>query len=116
VSAASLKSHFGEDVGLACWKDIQPKLSDNERAIRLNEKLQAIWPSLKSEIAAVRRPAAQIEAALAEAEAPRRYSAIGLPRTTFKDAVLHAREIRDRYTFLDLAADSGLLEPERLID
>jgi glycerol-1-phosphate dehydrogenase [NAD(P)+] len=116
VSAASLKAHFGEDVGLACWKDIQPKLSDNERAVRLNERLQAIWPSLKSEIAAVRRPAAQIEAALVEAEAPRRYSAIGLPRATFKDAVLHAREIRNRYTFLDLAADSGLLEPERLID
>lgn len=116
VSAGSLRAHFGNEVGLACWKDIQPKLADDERALRLNERLQAIWPRLKSEIAAVRRPAAQIEAALAKAEAPRRYSAIGLPRTTFKDAILHAREIRNRYTFLDLAADSGLLEPERLID
>ena len=116
VSVSSLRSHFGEEVGLACWKDIQPKLADNERASRLNERLQAIWPRLKSEIAAVRRPAAQVEAALAKVEAPRRYGAIGLPRTTFKEAILHAREIRNRYTFLDLAADSGLLEPERLID
>jgi glycerol-1-phosphate dehydrogenase [NAD(P)+] len=116
VSAGSLRSHFGDEVGRACWQDIQPKLTDDERALRLNERLQAIWPRLKSEIAAVRRPAAQVEGALAKIEAPRRYSTIGLPRSTFRDAILHAREIRNRYTFLDLAADSGLLEPERLID
>ena len=84
--------------------------------MRLNERLQAIWPRLKSEIALVHRSAAQIDAALAKVEAPRCYSTIGLPRNTFKDAIVHAREIRNRYTFLDLAADSGLLEPERLID
>jgi glycerol-1-phosphate dehydrogenase [NAD(P)+] len=116
VSIASLRSHFGDEVGRACWQDIQPKLADDERALRLNERLQAIWPRLKSEIAAMRRPAAQVEVALAKVEAPRQYSTIGLPRNTFKDAILHAREIRNRYTFLDLAADSGLLEPERLID
>ncbi len=116
VSMGSLRSHFGDEIGRACWQDIQPKLADEERALRLNERLEAIWPSLKSEIAAVRRPAGEVEAALAKAEAPRGYSAIGLPRSTFKDAILHAREIRNRYTFLDLAADSGLLEPERLID
>jgi glycerol-1-phosphate dehydrogenase [NAD(P)+] len=116
VSVGSLRSHFGEDVGLACWKDIQPKLTDSERALRLNERLQAIWPRLKSEIAAQRRSAGEIDAALAKVEAPRRFSAIGLPRSSFKDAILHAREIRNRYTFLDLAADSGLLDPERLID
>jgi glycerol-1-phosphate dehydrogenase [NAD(P)+] len=103
-------------VGRECWQDIQSKLTDDERAVRLNERLQAIWPSLKSEIAAVRRPAAQVEAALAKVEAPRQYSTIGLSRAIFRDAILHAREIRNRYTFLDLAADSGLLEPERLID
>ncbi len=116
VSASSLRSHFGDEVGRACWQDIQPKLTDDERALRLTERLQAIWPSLRSEIAAVRRPAAQVEGALAKVESPRRYSTIGLSRSMFMDAILHAREIRNRYTFLDLAADSGLLEPERLID
>jgi glycerol-1-phosphate dehydrogenase [NAD(P)+] len=116
ITAGMLRAHFGDEVGLACWKDIQPKLMDNERALRLNDRLQAIWPRLKSEIAAVRRPAALIDAALAKVEAPRRYWAIGLPRTTFKEAIVHAREIRNRYTFLDLAADSGLLQPESLLD
>jgi glycerol-1-phosphate dehydrogenase [NAD(P)+] len=116
LSAGSLRSHFGDEVGLACWKDIQPKVADSEAASRLNERLQAIWPRLKSEINLVRRSSAEIEKALAKIDAPRRYPAIGLSRTAFTDAILHAREIRNRYTFLDLAADSGLLEPERLID
>lgn len=116
LSAAGLKSHFGDEVGAACWRDIQPKIADSATVGRLNEKLQAIWPSLKSEIELVRRPSAVIDRALAQVEAPRRYPAIGLPRAFFKSAILHAREIRNRYTFLDLAADSGLLEPERLID
>jgi len=34
---------------------------------------------------------------------------LGLPGAFYRDAVMHAREIRDRFTFLDLAADSGLL-------
>ncbi|WP_162914071.1 iron-containing alcohol dehydrogenase [Taklimakanibacter lacteus] len=116
LSVHRLRSHFGEDVGLACWKDIQPKLADDTSAARLNERLQALWPRLRSEINLVRRPAAQIDKALRDIEAPRRYGDIGLTRTAFTDAILHAREIRNRYTFLDLAADSGLLEPERLID
>ncbi|MGE0007315.1 MAG: iron-containing alcohol dehydrogenase [Parvibaculaceae bacterium] len=116
VSAGALKSHFGEEVGSTCWADIQPKLADDERASRLNERLETIWPHLRSEIEPARRPAAEVDAALAKVEAPRRYSAIGLSRNAFKDAILHAREIRNRYTFLDLAADSGLLEPESLID
>ncbi len=38
--------------------------------------------------------------------------ALGVPtRAFYRDAVRHAREIRDRDTFLDLAADSGMLEP-----
>ena len=116
LSVGSLRAHFGDDVGLACWKDIQPKLTDDTRATRLNERLEELWPRFKSEIDLVRRPADEIDKALGLVEAPRRYGDIGLSRATFRDAITHAREIRNRYTFLDLAADSGLLEPERLID
>jgi glycerol-1-phosphate dehydrogenase [NAD(P)+] len=35
---------------------------------------------------------------------------LALPTDFYRDAVVHAREIRDRFTFLDLAADSGLFE------
>ena len=34
---------------------------------------------------------------------------IGVPTAFYRRAVLQAREIRDRYTFLDLAGDAGRL-------
>jgi hypothetical protein len=36
---------------------------------------------------------------------------LGWPRQFCLNAVRHARDIRSRYTFLDLAADSEKLEP-----
>ena len=38
-----------------------------------------------------------------------RPSDLGLSDATYAEAVLHAREIRDRTTFLDFAADTGVL-------
>ena len=48
--------------------------------------------------------------------APTTHRDLGISRAFFADAVLHAREIRNRYTFLDLAADSRRLLPEKYID
>ena len=47
--------------------------------------------------------------------APVSYADLGLAREFFFEAVLHAREIRNRYTFLDLAADAGMLDAAALI-
>ena len=41
---------------------------------------------------------------------PRTPEDLGWPRASYRTAVRHAREIRNRYTFLDLAADSGVLD------
>jgi len=61
------------------------------------------------------RPAAEISRALELCGAPRNYRDLGLSREFFANAVAHAREIRNRYTFLDLAADSSRLPAEKLI-
>jgi glycerol-1-phosphate dehydrogenase [NAD(P)+] len=44
------------------------------------------------------------------AELPMTGEALGLDGGFYREAVLHARELRDRFGMLDLAADSGLLE------
>jgi glycerol dehydrogenase-like iron-containing ADH family enzyme len=62
------------------------------------------------------RPAHGIARALAEVDAPRTYADLGLTRTAFAGAVRYARAIRNRYTFLDLADDSGSLDVERLLN
>ncbi len=41
-------------------------------------------------------------------DALRTVSDLALPVDFYRNAVIHAREIRDRFTFLDLAADSGI--------
>ena len=60
-------------------------------------------------------PSEVIAAALKAAGAPTSYGDLGLDGDFFRDAVVHARTLRNRYTFLDLAGDSGMLEPDDLI-
>jgi glycerol-1-phosphate dehydrogenase [NAD(P)+] len=116
LSCEKLKSYFGPEVGAACWADIAPKVFDAGEAARLGHRLGTIWSDLQQAVKAIMRPAAEIGRALAAIGAPRTYADIGLTKDHYAAAVAHAREIRNRYTFLDLAADSGLLQAERLID
>ena len=48
---------------------------------------------------------------LQRAAAPMQPEDLGWPRQFYLTAVKQAREIRNRYTFLDLASDSGKIEP-----
>lgn len=102
---------FGPVLGRACWKDFAPKRVDAARAAALNARITAGWDDWRARLRAVMRPARAIEDVLRRAGAPTRPSDIGLDAGFYREAVRHARLIRDRATFLDLAADSGALEP-----
>ena len=56
------------------------------------------------------RPPEALEAVLRKAGAPCRPDELHWPSAFYREAVRHAREIRDRVTFLDLAGDAGLFE------
>ncbi len=106
---AALKAHFGESLGAACWREFAAKRLDAAGAEALNARLAANWEAIRAEIAAIFVPAARLAAVLEAARAPTAPEDLAWPRGFYRDAVLHAREIRDRYTFLDLAADCGML-------
>jgi glycerol-1-phosphate dehydrogenase [NAD(P)+] len=55
-------------------------------------------------------PVATMEAALVAAGGPTTPGALGLSRDTWRDAVRFSREIRGRWSFVNLAADAGLLD------
>jgi len=55
-------------------------------------------------------PVARMETALAAAGGPTSAEELGLPRHVWHDAVRYSREIRGRWSFVNLAADAGLLE------
>ncbi len=105
-----LAARFGADLGARCWRELQPKRLGAAAAEALNARLQAEWPAVRRRAAAVTLPAAGLEGVLRRAGAPLTAGDLGWSPRFYAQAVRHAREIRDRYTFLDLAADSGLLE------
>jgi glycerol-1-phosphate dehydrogenase [NAD(P)+] len=107
----AFKAHFGEVLGPECWKAFAPKDFDATAMAALNARLQCEWPDIRSAVREVLLPVETIETALQAVHAPMSPEALGIPRTFYREATLHARRIRDRYTCLDLAAAAGTLQP-----
>lgn len=97
--------HFGPERGEACWQELAPKRLDRQRADEVNARLAAGWDALRARIQAVTLGSARMTSVLAAAGAPIAPADLGWPQPLFDDALVHAREIRNRYTFLDFAAD-----------
>jgi glycerol-1-phosphate dehydrogenase [NAD(P)+] len=112
---SSITAHFGADLGAACWAEFQGKRLDAERVEALNGMLTDGWDEIRARLRAVMLPATRLEAVLQAAGAPTTPEELGWPRNFYSQALCHAREIRNRYTFLDLAADSGALQDADIV-
>ena len=55
-------------------------------------------------------PVAELHRLLAAAGGPTTAAELGVPVAFYREAVVHCREMRNRFSFLDLAADAGDLE------
>ena len=109
LDEAALIRHFGPELGASCWAAFARKAMDAPKTAALNAKLKREWPEIRTALRQVMRSSAEMAAALTAAGAPTRPADIHIPPAFYRQAVRHAREIRDRYTFLDLAAESGRL-------
>jgi glycerol-1-phosphate dehydrogenase [NAD(P)+] len=110
LDAAYFDAHYGPTTGRSCWQEFAAKRLDDDKAAALNERLAGSWTRIVEEIAEIAVPAATLHETVRRIGGPSTAEDLGLPRELYRDAVVHAREIRDRFTFLDLAADSGMLE------
>ena len=72
--------------------------------------LRARWPALRERLAGQLLPARRLAELLRAAGCPTGPSELGLDRPAFKATYHRARMIRRRYTVLDLAAETGLLD------
>lgn len=113
-SEADFKAHFGTELGATCWREFTAKRQRMGEIEVLNARLTAIWDEARARMDAVAMSTDELEAVLRRAGAPTRPEDIGWPATFYQDAVRHGRLIRDRYTVLDLAADSGGLDDPNL--
>lgn len=106
---AGFLAHFGQELGRSCWQAFRPKRLDTARMRQLQQRLDRDWDSIRARLARTMRPARDIRRVLEAAGCPVRPEDLGWSRALFRRAVLHGREIRDRFTFLDLAASAGVL-------
>lgn len=103
---ASMVQKFGEKVGRACWAAFSPKVFDKDAIAELNHKLTREWQEIRDQLRVVARSEAEIKKALVAVDAPTTPGDVGLPLPFYREAVMNARLIRDRFTMLDLAAMS----------
>ena len=80
-----------------------------ELADQLN-LLRTVWPELRGRLQRQLLPSAEIRRRLAAVGAPDRPEAIGITRERMADCAWRAQQIRRRFTVLDFALRTGLLQ------
>lgn len=109
VTAADFRTKYGEQLGASCWAEFDKKRITAEGAEGLNDLLASRWTDIRDHVQSVLLSTDRLTSVLTAAGADLTPEAIHLSRTFYETALRDCREIRDRYTFLDLAANAGEL-------
>jgi glycerol-1-phosphate dehydrogenase [NAD(P)+] len=110
IAEAEFVARYGEEIGRMCYAEAKKKAFDAKAAAAFNLKLAALWPQLREELTPMMLDPALMKKSIAEAGGPTTATELGLPRQIWRDAMKHARDVRNRWSFLDLADDAGLLD------
>lgn len=111
ASEAEFVRRYGQALGRSCWAEYAQKRLDPERLDRIQSRIHEGWEGIRARIAEITRSPRFLEDVLRRAGAPTGHAELGWPRGFAERALREARAIRARYTFLDLAADSGRIDP-----
>ncbi len=103
-------ARYGAELGRLCYAEAKKKSFDRAGAEAFNRKLSAIWPELREELKPMLMDPAKMKATIEAAGGPTTATELGLPRKVWRDAMKYARDVRNRWSFLDLADDAGLLD------
>ncbi len=110
VDPDGMARRMGMAIARQCEAEYRKKALDAAGAERLNRKLAEIWPALRQECRTFAIPAEQLQEMLASAGGPVSAAELGVPADFYREAVRHAHEMRNRFSFADLACDAGLLD------
>jgi len=89
---------------------LRHKAFDDDSAAAFNRKLKDTWPELRRELANFMIPVAEMKRLLSAAGGATNATELGVPTNFYREAIVHCREMRNRFSFLDIAADAGTLE------
>ena len=110
IVEAEFIDRYGEELGRMCFAEAKKKAFDKKGADDFNAKFEDLWPQLREELLPFVMDPKEMETALKSAGGPVTATELGLPRKIWRDAMKYARDVRNRWSFLDLADDSGLLD------
>ena len=110
ISETEFVRNYGESIGRMMFAEAKKNSFDEDGAARFNRRLEEIWPELRHELKAMMIDPDALEHMLREAGGPTNATELGLPRDIWRKAMKHARDVRNRWSVLDLADDAGLLD------
>lgn len=110
VDGQDMARRMGPEIAAQCEAEYRKKALDENGAARLNERLQEIWPQLREDCRKLIDPVDAMVAKLKQVNGATSGSELGLPSGFYREAVRHAHEMRNRFSFADLACDAGLLD------
>lgn len=110
ATEADFRRRYGDALGVSCWAEFQGKRVDAARADAMNQRLAERWDAMREQIAGASLSSSYLTGVLKAAGADLTPRDIHLSRDFYDTALLRSREIRNRYTFIDLAANSRQLE------
>ena len=111
IPRARLVADHGEAMAATMIEQAETKALDEAGAERMGDRLRRDWGDLSARLRAVMRPHDELRAAMAAAGCQLTGADLGLSPEFTQRCVRDARFVRDRFTMLDLAGDSGRLEP-----
>lgn len=108
--ADQLFAKFGEAIGKPSIQEFQKKRLDENKAKQANNYFEKNWPQYARQMKTIRRPHNDLLKSMKTIGAATQPEELGFDRDFYKEAILYARYVRDRYTYLDIAASSGVLD------
>ena len=110
VDSDGMEERMGPEIAAACEAEYRKKALDETGTRQLNERLQVLWPTLRKECRQWIDPVPVMRERLRAAGAPTTATELGVPLEFYREAVRHGHEMRNRFSFADLACDAGLLD------
>ncbi len=110
VDEDGIRSRYPAAAVAMCLAASKAKAMNAAACDVFNATLEEIWPTLRERLSAMAIPADTLAHHLRAAGGGATAGELGWDPALYRQALLHAREIRNRYSFLDLAADMGILD------
>lgn len=110
IDVPGMQRRMGTEIAEQCRVEFVKKALTEENLDQVNQRLQMIWDDLKTEVQPFLISVEEMESMLRASGGPTTPEELGVPADLYRDAVVHCREMRNRFSFLDIAADAGILE------